>query len=84
MMNTVERTSAYIHEMIEALHARDKKLILDNAKVHSAPTTTNLSLQVYFLPPYSPKMNPIELIFNGAFPVFVKPTGRIALGCPMD
>jgi len=71
VMNTVERTSAYIHEMIEALHAQDKKLILDNAKVHSAPTTTqnskfhtNMPLQVYFLPPYSPEMNPIELMFN--------------------
>jgi len=51
---------------------RDSVLILDNARIHHAQlmesTWTMLKstfgIDVYYLPPYSPFLNPIELAFN--------------------
>ena len=43
-------------------------LLLDNAKIHKTDDVKNAmkvsKLKILFLPPYSPMLNPIELVFN--------------------
>ena len=51
---------------------RDSVLILDNEKIHHAESLTPLwnmlkttfGIEVFYLPPYSPFLNPIEFAFN--------------------
>ena len=43
-------------------------VIMDNASIHHVDTNVNLiesvGAKVFFLPPYSPDLNPLEPVFN--------------------
>ena len=76
--NTGHIFGEFIEELVKEVKAKQyyndlyiKKrlvLILDNAKIHKTPEVQKIlkdsGLKVLFLPPYSPKLNPIEWVFS--------------------
>lgn len=67
-----DTTAASICKMLEAVRAangdRPVVMVLDNASNHHATAVTDkareLDITLAFLPPYSPKLNPIEQIWK--------------------
>lgn len=82
--------SAVAHSLFPSVHSQipailelqivDPILIIDNCKIHHNPQVLALlidaGIEVIFLPPYSPKYNPIEEAFS-KFKAFIRRHGKL-------
>ena len=67
-MITTLRNKLYYHNNTDQYKKyRGCNIVLDNARVHRtqevAEALISMDLKPIFLPPYSPQLNPIELLF---------------------
>ena len=63
-----EKFAEYIKNNLKNFLKKDEILLLDNSSVHRSKlvmqTFEECGIQVFFLPPYSPDFNPIELLWT--------------------
>lgn len=70
--NNAERLNRFIANLLklEVFRTKSHVLIMDNAPIHNADKiksvieAQSIHHQLKFLPPYSPQLNPIELMFS--------------------
>ena len=59
---------AYVEQVLVPTLQRDDIVIMDNLPVHKVPAVRRAieaaGAQLLFLPPYSPDLNPIEMVFS--------------------
>ena len=59
---------AYVEQVLVPTLQRDAIVIMDNLPVHKVPAVRRAieaaGAQLLFLPPYSPDLNPIEMVFS--------------------
>ena len=73
-INSVFNAVTFLEHLIELIQYRTKKkkilLIVDNAKYHHAILLkpwleeNKRKIELFFLPPYSPELNPVELVWK--------------------
>ena len=60
--------TAYVEQVLVPVLQCDDIVIMDNLPVHKAPAVRRAieaaGAQLLFLPPYSPDLNPIEMVFS--------------------
>lgn len=65
--NTAEFV-VFIQELMTRLPLGPKIMVMDNVRFHHAApvrdAVESLGHEIFFLPPYSPQLNPIELLFS--------------------
>ena len=63
-----ELFTAYIEQVLVPMLQPDDIVIMDNLPVHKVPAVRRAieaaGAQLIFLPPYSPDLNPIEMVFS--------------------
>jgi transposase len=58
----------YLQKVLAPMLAKDDILVMDNSSIHTSKLTRDaideLGINVFYLPPYSPDLNPIELSWS--------------------
>ena len=62
---TTESFNVFLKEFSKYLDERDVIVVMDNAPSHkSKRLEVSANIQIVYLPPYSPELNPIERVFQ--------------------